>query len=212
MSSYSLKPNHHHQLYDDGQQLHLLGQDQTFEPLEDLHIPENASLKYYFAWYNQNLDRLLRFHLDGPQAHAECIGLLQLEADHRVNLTSVIIHHAPHTTGNTLIKGSLNHKAQAYLDSMIKIDPGAQDSDDYLTERLMYLSNTAFGDIRPQLEIEANDVKASHSSTISQPDEFELFYLQSRGVHQDQARQMIVDGFFREVLDLFPPAVTAYLS
>ena len=86
---------------------------------------------------------------------------------------------------------------------MIRLEPGAQKTDAYQQNRTLLLSKDARIDSIPGLEILANDVRCTHGSTAGQIDPTILFYLMSRGLTEFQARRMIMDGFFEEVMQRF---------
>jgi Fe-S cluster assembly protein SufD len=81
---------------------------------------------------------------------------------------------------------------------------GAQKTDAYQHNRNLVLSRPARDDSIPNLEIAANDVRCTHGATISQVEEEHLFYLQTRGLPRSEAQNLIVEGFFRPVIDRVP--------
>ena len=83
---------------------------------------------------------------------------------------------------------------------MIKVDPEAQNTDAFQTNRNLLLSNEAEADSLPGLEILANEVKCSHGATTSKIDDQELFYLLSRGIPKRTCEKLVVLGFFDEVI------------
>jgi Fe-S cluster assembly protein SufD len=84
---------------------------------------------------------------------------------------------------------------------MIEVDKCAQQTDAYQTNRNLLLSPLATADSLPGLEIEANDVKCSHGATTGQIDSEELFYMKARGIQERQAKQLLVFGFFEEIIE-----------
>ncbi len=112
----------------------------------------------------------------------------------------VLMHHqALATKGDILIRGVYENSAKGFFSGLIKIDKKAQLSNSFFQDNVLLLDK-AMAVSLPTLEIEANDVKASHGSTTSRLDEDQLFYLQARGIALPQARRMIVDGFFQPVI------------
>ncbi len=81
---------------------------------------------------------------------------------------------------------------------------GAQGTDAYQANRNIVLSEDAIARSIPQLEIEANEVRCTHGATVSQVEEEHLFYLQARGLTRSEAQNLIVEGFFRPVIDRVP--------
>jgi Fe-S cluster assembly protein SufD len=84
---------------------------------------------------------------------------------------------------------------------MIRVDPGAQQTDAFQESRNLLLSKSAHADAIPGLEIEANDVRCTHGATISPVNRDELFYAMARGISKGEAERLIVRGFFTDVLN-----------
>jgi Fe-S cluster assembly protein SufD len=84
---------------------------------------------------------------------------------------------------------------------MIRIDRSGQQTDSYLKNDNLLLSDHARADSIPGLQIDANDVRASHGATVGRADEEQIFYLESRGISRATAIRMIVEGFFASVFD-----------
>ena len=96
---------------------------------------------------------------------------------------------------------------------MIYVDPKAMQTDGYQTNRNLVLSPNAEVSALPGLEILADDVRCSHGATIGKLDEDELFYLQTRGIPRVEAEQLIMEGFFGEIIELVPiPALQTELK
>jgi Fe-S cluster assembly scaffold protein SufB len=116
------------------------------------------------------------------------------------NITSNLHHKERNTKGEVLVKGLLKNSSRAIFKGLIKIDKKAQQSDSFLAEHTMLLDKEARSDSIPALEIEANDVRCTHSSSMTQVDEEQVFYLQSRGINREEAREQIVLGFLNPVI------------
>jgi Fe-S cluster assembly protein SufB/Fe-S cluster assembly protein SufD len=95
-------------------------------------------------------------------------------------------------------------KAKAIFKGMIRIEANAKNSRAYLAEHAMILSKDALADAIPGLEIETNDVKATHSASVAQIDEEEIFYLMARGLSEDEAKKLIIVGFFEPLVERIP--------
>ena len=121
-------------------------------------------------------------------------------------------HDAPHTTSDLLFKGALQDASASVYTGLIKIRPHARGSVAYQTNRNLTLGAGAWAESVPNLEIETNDVKCSHASTVGPIDPEQRFYIESRGVPSQIAERLIVLGFFDEVLGQLPlPALAAEL-
>ena len=119
---------------------------------------------------------------------------------------SFLLHAEPHATSHQLHKCIVDGKARAIFNGQIRVAPHAQGTDARQQSRNLLLSESARVDTKPQLEIYADDVKCSHGATVGQLDPEELFYLQSRGLNSDDARNLLTYGFAADVLNRIPVA------
>jgi Fe-S cluster assembly protein SufD len=133
---------------------------------------------------------------------AECWvdGLYLVTAAQHTDTHSVIDHRRPHCTSRQLYKGILDGKSRAVFNGKIFVRHDAQKTDAMQTNKNLLLSNEARVDTKPQLEILADDVKCAHGAAVGQIDEEELFYLKTRGIHSDLARNLLTYGFAEEVI------------
>ena len=113
-------------------------------------------------------------------------------------------HVAPDTTSNLLFKGALGDKSASVYTGLIKIRPDARGSQAFQTNRNLKLSDDAWAESVPNLEIENNEVQCSHASTVGPIDQEQRFYLESRGVPTERAERLIVKGIFDEVFEALP--------
>jgi Fe-S cluster assembly protein SufD len=133
---------------------------------------------------------------------AECWvdGLYLVTESQHTDTHSVIDHRKPHCTSHQLYKGILDGKSRAVFNGKIFVRHDAQKTDAMQTNKNLLLSNEARVDTKPQLEILADDVKCAHGAAVGQIDEDELFYLETRGIHYDLARNLLTYGFAEEVI------------
>ncbi|HYN24301.1 MAG TPA: Fe-S cluster assembly protein SufD [Pyrinomonadaceae bacterium] len=133
---------------------------------------------------------------------AECWvdGLYVVGGDQHTDTHSVIDHQQPHCTSHQLYKGILDGKSRAVFNGKIFVRHGAQKTDAMQTNKNLLLSNEARVDTKPQLEILADDVKCSHGAAVGQIGEEELFYLETRGIHHNLAKNLLTYGFAEEVI------------
>ncbi len=113
-------------------------------------------------------------------------------------------HLAPNTSSDLLYKGAMIDQAYSVWQGMIYVAPGAQKTDGYQANRNLLLSKTARADSIPGLEIKADDVRCTHGATVGKIDPEQEFYLQSRGIPPQEAKKLIVEGFFESVMDRIP--------
>ena len=113
-------------------------------------------------------------------------------------------HAAPHTTSDLLFKGAVQDHSKSVYTGLIRIRENAKGSNAFQTNRNLTLSEGAWAESVPNLDIETNDVKCSHASTVGPIDEDQRFYLESRGVRPEVAERLVVLGFCDEVLEQLP--------
>ncbi len=133
-------------------------------------------------------------------AQAELFVLAIGAGTEKGQLRTAMVHLEPNTRANVQVKAVLDGQSKLTFDGLIKIVPHAQKTQSYLREDVLLLSKDAQSLGKPQLEIEANDVKASHGSTIGRINEEQLFYLGSRGVEREDSKNIIVQGFVDSIL------------
>jgi Fe-S cluster assembly protein SufD len=133
--------------------------------------------------------------LVGKGAHANITGKFKLSGSDKLDLNIITIHAAPHTSANTNLRAVVDDTASATINGTIIVEKNAQQTNSFLTEKVLLLSPKATANAIPNLEIEADDVKCSHAATVGTIDEEQLFYLQSRGISEPKAKAMIADGF-----------------
>ena len=136
----------------------------------------------------------------GPGAHSEMLALTIAEGAQEFDQRTLQTHVSPNTTSNLLYKNVLLDTAKTIFSGLIIVEPDAQKTDAYQKNRNLMLSDTAEANSLPGLEIQANDVKCSHGSTTSRIEPEQKFYLQARGIDPTKAHELLVFGFFEEVL------------
>ena len=168
-------------------------------------INQDADLHWTLGWLGgrQTFSHVENI-LNGPGAHVEDIQVFFSTGRQNFDLTSNLRHMKPSTTGEVTVKGVLKGKSQSAFWGLIRIEPGAQQSNAYQSERSLLVENGPRSNAIPSLEIEANDVRCTHAASASQIDDEQIFYLQSRGLNESQARKAIVDGFFEPTIADIP--------
>jgi Fe-S cluster assembly protein SufD len=136
-----------------------------------------------------------------PGAEATLNGLFVLSGEQHVDNHTRIDHAVPHCTSREFYKGILDGHSRGVFYGKVFIRKDAQKSNAAQTNKNLILSEGALVDSTPALEINADDVKASHGSTIGQLDRDALFYLRSRGIGADTAKSLLTYAFARDVVD-----------
>ena len=152
------------------------------------------------------------FSLDGEGASLKSHGLYFGVEDQHKDLRIATTHRAPHTTSYALYKGAVRDRSRTIFQGLIEVAPGANGTDAYLSNKNLILTDGARADSLPQLKIDTNDVKCSHGSTTGKVNEDEVFYLMARGFTRDEARLVISEGLFAELIDEAPEVLRAELE
>ena len=141
-------------------------------------------------------------HLDGQGANGESYGAYFADAGQHLEHQVYIDHNAPHTRSRVAYKGALQGEgAHAVWIGDVLIRRVATGTDSYEENRNLTLTEGTRTDSIPNLEIETGDIEgAGHASTTGRFDEEHIFYLQSRGISEDEARKLVVRGFLFEVI------------
>jgi Fe-S cluster assembly protein SufD len=139
--------------------------------------------------------------LDNAGAECWVDGLYLVGEGQHADTHSLIDHRQPHCTSHQNYKGILDGKSRAVFNGRVYVHRDAQRTDAVQSNKNLLLSSEARVDTKPQLEIYADDVKCAHGATVGQLEEEELFYLLSRGLHQELARNLLTYGFAEEIVE-----------
>jgi Fe-S cluster assembly protein SufD len=172
---------------------------------ERARVGRDAKLDWVISVMGTRLTKAFQtVELDGRGSWARMSGLFLGNKRQHFDLDTQQNHNAPDSVSDLLYKGALKDKARSVWQGMIKALPQAQRIDGYQANRNLLLAKTARADSIPGLEIEADDVRCTHASTIGQLDQLEIFYLMSRGIPRKTAVEMVVEGFFAPVMERIP--------
>lgn len=160
-------------------------------------------------WVTLNLGgRLIKARFTGdaaaPGAAAELDGLFFAHNQQHLDQKTLQVHSAPDTYSRLLYKGAVKDHAYSIYQGQIIAKPGAIRVDAYQKNNNLVLNDGARADSMPGLQIDADDLKCSHGSTIGNLDQEQLFYLRSRGIEERAARATLIRGFFEEVAQRIP--------
>lgn len=146
----------------------------------------------------------LKIHLRASESRAvvslACIGRETMNTE--VNIT--FLHDAAETYGRVIAKAALFDESRFVLKGMLHVTERGVRADTYFLGKALLLSEAARGEIYPHLEIETNEVKASHGSSVGKLDERSMFYLGTRGVDPAKAEAILLGSFFRELGRFLP--------
>ncbi len=139
----------------------------------------------------------------GLGAKVEMHSLGVVKGTQELDQRTLQTHVKGESTSDLLYKNALMDKARTIFSGLIRVEKDAQQTDAYQTNRNLLLSPEADANSLPGLEIGANDVKCSHGATTGQVDESELFYFLARGIPRSKAQELLVHGFFEEIIGKF---------
>ncbi len=143
----------------------------------------------------------VKIDFDKVGQEKELVGLVLGRTKGEYELEIVVDHLKGKTFGRVMIRGIAKNKADVKVTGTIIIGKHAQGVDDFLEMKLLLLDGESRAWAEPRLEIEANDVKASHAAAVGQVDKEQKFYLQSRGLNAKQAEDLLVEGFLGQVIE-----------
>ncbi len=185
----------------------------SFSQIE-FNLGESASLRSFDVSIKGKLNReKLEIYHQGANSNSQSYGLYltqgQSQSDHYTNIE----HRVGHCQSQQLYKGLLADESKGVFNGRVLIAHGAEKANSEQLNKNLLLSSKAEADSKPQLEILADDVKATHGSTVGQIDADEIFYLQSRGISKAQAIQILAQGFALEILSFVQNAeMNSYLK
>ena len=166
------------------------------------HVPRNATLSFVDGNLGSRLTKSsVEATLDGEGSEGRIVGAFFGQHDQHFDIASRVWHEAEHTTADLVTRGVLDDEARSVYEGVQNVGRDAWDTSSYQRENTLMLSEESEADASPKLIINNHDTEASHSATVGQIDQEQLFYMLARGVERRQARNMLVEGFFVPVLD-----------
>ncbi len=142
-----------------------------------------------------------RIALKGEHINVTMTTLYLARGSQVMDVTTVIDHQQPNCTSRQIVRGVLDDKAKGIFQGKVIVARHAQKTDGNQMSRALLLSRQCEADAKPELEIYADDVVCSHGATVGEIDDNQLFYLLSRGISKEVARQMLIRAFLVDVLD-----------
>ncbi|WP_134484732.1 SufB/SufD family protein [Candidatus Nitrosocosmicus franklandus] len=176
-------------------------------------VGKDAKMSWYSGMFGS---RLCRFKTDsvmnGSGAQSEDVQIVFGTNNQLFDITSNLDHVGFSTRGKVLVKSIVKDTAKSLFKGMIKIRKNAQTSEAYLAGHAILLNKGAQADAIPGLEIETNEVKATHSASVSQIDEEQIFYLMCKGLDRESAKREIINGFVEPLSRKMGPFIRAWIS
>ncbi len=165
-------------------------------------VGRDASYDHFCLMMGAKLARHdVRAALVGSGTECRINGIYLAAQQQHTDTTILIEHYEPHGTSNQTFKGIINDTARAVFQGKVHVHRPAQKTDGYQLNNALLLSRTAEVDVKPELEIYADDVRCSHGATTGQLDTGPLFYLRSRGLSEAEAKTLLMQAFLGPALD-----------
>jgi Fe-S cluster assembly protein SufD len=172
--------------------------------VEEIAVSLSAKARYdaHFASFGAALARVsLTIALEGEGAEAHLSGVSVLPDEFHADVTTHVIHRKGNTRSTQLFKKVAGGRARAVYQGKVTVAKGADGADSRQTAKALLLSETAEADLKPELEIFADDVKCAHGAAVGDLDADSLFYLRARGVPEAEARALLIHAFLEDAVE-----------
>src|SRR3712207_5633003 len=193
--------------------LQAMGHDTVNVSNRKAFVERDAKMSWYIGMFGSLLSRYKTDSImKGPGASSEDVEIVFGIGNQSFDVTSNLVHRAPHTRGRVLVKSVLKDNSKSLFKGMIKIDKDGKGTESYLAGHAILLDRGAKSDAIPGLEIETNEVKATHSASVAQMDENQIYYLTTRGLNREGAKREIVAGFLEPLSRKMGPTIRAWIN
>jgi Fe-S cluster assembly protein SufB len=178
-----------------------------------LNVAQDGKINWYLGLFGGMLSRYrIDYYLNGTGAIANDSEVVFGNDNQSFDLSSNVNHEKPSTEAKVVEKSILKDKSKSLFKGMIRIKEQATKSNSFLSGRSILLDKGAKSDSIPGLEIFTNDVKATHSASVAQIDEEQIFYLQTRCLNREEAERIIVEGFLEPLSRTMSYQVRAWIA
>ncbi len=176
-------------------------------------LAQDAKINWYIGLFGAMLSRYrINYHLNGTGASVNDAEVIFGNNDQSFDLNTIVNHNAQSTEGKVVEKSILKDTSKSLFKGMIRINEQAAHSNSFLSGRSILLSKGAKSDSIPGLEIFTNDVRATHSASVAQLDDEQIFYLGTRCLSYSEAERIIVEGFLEPLSRTMSFQVRAWIS
>ena len=176
-------------------------------------IAQDGKINWYLGLFGAMLSRYrIDYHLNGTGASVNDSEVIFGNNEQSFDLSANVNHEKPSTEGRVIEKSILKNKSKSLFKGMIRIKEKAVKSQSFLSGRSILLDKDAKSDSIPGLEIFTNDVKATHSASVSQVDEEQIYYLGTRCLSRKEAERIIVEGFVEPLSRTMSYQVRAWIA
>jgi Fe-S cluster assembly protein SufD len=179
-----------------------LGENSWVFATQRAEVERDASFDWVALGFGSSRGKVrMETRLSGPGSSARVTGAYAGNGSQHLDFDTTQEHAAPNTTSDLAFRGVLEESATAVWRGMIRVDPGAQQTDAFQESRNLLLSKSAHADAIPGLEIEANDVRCTHAAAVAQIDAEQLHYLRAHGLAEEEAKRLIIEGFLEALVE-----------
>lgn len=183
--------------------------DSTFVEQEQ----DSRAFIHTFSFGGKVTRNTLNFNHKGENINSTLKGISLIGKDQEIGNHTLVEHNFPNCESHELYKGIYTDNAHGIFNGKIIVDRMAQKTNAFQQNNNVLLSDKSYVDTKPQLEIYADDVKCSHSCTVGQLDDEALFYMKSRGIHEKEARALLMFAFTAEVMQSISiPQIKNYVN
>ena len=140
-------------------------------------------------------------YLNGTNAKLNLNGVYISGKKQHHDLTTAIYHDVPDCTSKQIVRGVLGGFSSGVFQGKVRVAPDAQKTDGQQMSKAILVSKNANANAKPELEIYADDVVCAHGATVGELDDDQLFYLNSRGIPENKARQMLIQAFLKDIIN-----------
>jgi Fe-S cluster assembly protein SufD len=183
-----------------------LGEHSWVFATQRAEVERDANLDWVALGFGSSRGKVrMETRLAGEGSSARVTGAYAGNGSQHLDFDTTQEHAAPHTTSDLAFRGVLEESATAVWRGMIRVDPGAQQTDAFQESRNLLLSKSAHADAIPGLEIEANDVRCTHAAAVAQIDPEQLHYLRSHGLSIEEAKRLVIEGFLEALVERLEP-------
>ena len=197
----------------DGTTLQIMDNSAVNFSTRKSNIAQDGKINWYLGLFGAMLSRYrIDYYLNGSGASANDSEVVFGNDNQSFDLSSNVNHEKPSTEAKVIEKSILKDKSKSLFKGMIRIKEHASKSNSFLSGRSILLDKGAKSDSIPGLEIFTNDVKATHSASVAQIDEEQIFYLQTRCLTREESERIIVEGFLEPLSRTMSYQVRAWIS
>ncbi len=193
--------------------LQMLDQSAVTFSTKRTDLAQDAKVNWYSGLFGSMLSRYkIEYFLNGKGASSNDSEVIFGNNEQSFDIQTNVTHESPSTEGRVVEKSILRNKSKSIFKGMIRIKENASKSNSFLSGRSILLDKDAKSEAIPGLEIFTNDVKATHSASVAQIDEEQIFYLKTRCLTQEEAERTIVEGFLEPLSRKMSFQVRAWIA